>query len=73
MNQGHVCGLYDYGGFKLYVTPGTGQWAGFPLRLGVPAEITVFTLHVRPKSLNAHAPFASCRPLCYNGTENFIW
>ena len=66
MNQGHVCGLYDYDDLKLYVTPGTGQWAGFPLRLGVPAEITVFTLHVRPESLNAHAPFVSSRPLCYN-------
>ncbi len=43
-NGGFVRGLYRLGDFTLYVNPGTGQWAGFPLRLGVPAEITLFTL-----------------------------
>lgn len=45
MNQGHVRGIYQVGDTTLYVCPGTGQWAGFPLRLGVPAEISVLTLH----------------------------
>lgn len=44
LNQGHVRGLYKQDDLVLYVCPGTGQWAGFPLRLGVPAEITVITL-----------------------------
>ena len=48
MNQGHVRGIYHHGDLTLYVCPGTGQWAGFPLRLGVPAEITVLTLHPAP-------------------------
>ena len=48
MNQGHVRGLYQVGDTTLYVCPGTGQWAGFPLRLGVPAEISVLTLHPQP-------------------------
>jgi predicted MPP superfamily phosphohydrolase len=36
--------MYEEGRMKLYVSPGTGQWAGFPLRLFNPAEITLFTL-----------------------------
>lgn len=43
-NAGCVRGLYEYGTRKLYVSPGTGQWAGFPLRIFNPAEITLFTL-----------------------------
>ena len=43
-NQGHVRGMYEEGRMRLYVSPGTGQWAGFPLRLFNPAEITLFTL-----------------------------
>ena len=46
-NEGHVNGLY-HGKDKsitLYVSPGTGQWAGFPLRLGENAEITLLVLH----------------------------
>ena len=43
-NEGHVRGMYEEGGMKLYVSPGTGQWAGFPLRLFNPSEITLFTL-----------------------------
>ena len=43
-NNGFVRGLYQMGRRALYVSSGTGQWAGFPLRLGVPAEITEIVL-----------------------------
>jgi len=44
-NEGHVRGLYEFAkGRYLHVSPGTGQWAGFPLRLFNPAEITEITL-----------------------------
>ena len=49
-NEGHVRGMYEEGRTKLYVTPGTGQWAGFPLRLFNPAEITLFTLRRRAEN-----------------------
>lgn len=39
-NGGLVNGLYERAGRTLYVSPGTGLWAGFSCRLGVPAEIT---------------------------------
>jgi predicted MPP superfamily phosphohydrolase len=29
---------------QLYVNNGTGLWPGFALRIGVPAELTEFTL-----------------------------
>lgn len=43
-NGGFVHGLYELGGGFLYVSRGSGQWAGFPIRLLNPSEITVFTL-----------------------------
>ena len=43
-NAGFVSGRYDIGGMTLYVSNGTGLWPGFALRLGVPSEITRFTL-----------------------------
>ena len=43
-NGGFVSGWYDVGKMKLYVSPGTGIWNGFLLRIGVPAEITVMRL-----------------------------
>ncbi|KQU62553.1 metallophosphoesterase [Sphingomonas sp. Leaf339] len=43
-NAGFVSGRYDVGGMTLYVSNGTGLWPGFALRLGVPSEITRFTL-----------------------------
>ena len=43
-NDGHIRGLYEEYGMKLYVNAGTGQWAGFPMRLGNPSEITLITL-----------------------------
>ena len=44
-NGGFVRGWYDIGGMKLYVSPGTSQWDGFPMRLFDPSEISLFTLH----------------------------
>lgn len=43
-NDGHVRGFYREGKLLLHVSPGTGQWAGFPLRFFNPPEITVLTL-----------------------------
>ena len=48
VNEGHVRGFYEFAkGRYLHVSPGTGQWAGFPLRLFNPAEITEITLRRR--------------------------
>ncbi|EPM82368.1 metallophosphoesterase, partial [Pseudomonas syringae pv. actinidiae ICMP 18804] len=47
-NQGFVSGSYDIGNMRLYVSNGTGLWNGFPVRLGVPAEITEITLRSGP-------------------------
>jgi len=47
-NEGHVRGLFEFApGRILHVSPGTGQWAGFPLRILNPAEITVIVLRRR--------------------------
>lgn len=44
-NEGHVRGLYEFApGRYLYNSPGTGQWAGFPIRLFNPTEITEIVL-----------------------------
>lgn len=43
-NEGFLHGLYEIGDGKLYVHPGSGQWAGFQLRYFDPAEIVVITL-----------------------------
>ena len=43
-NAGFVSGRYAVGDMTLYVSNGTGLWPGFALRLGVPSEITRFTL-----------------------------
>ena len=43
-NGGFVSGLYQLGRMKLYVSRGTSLWKGFPVRLGVPSEITIITL-----------------------------
>ena len=48
-NEDHLRGLYREEGIALYVNPGTGQWAGFPLRLGVPAEVSELILRT-PKA-----------------------
>ncbi|MCR4818615.1 MAG: metallophosphoesterase [Fretibacterium sp.] len=44
-NGGYLRGWYDVGTMKLYVSPGTSLWNGFPLRLLNPAEITLMILH----------------------------
>jgi len=44
-NGGRVRGLYGTDTGLVHVSPGTGQWAGFPMRLGVPSRITCFVLH----------------------------
>ena len=44
-NEGRLRGFHPISpGRWLHVSPGTGQWAGFPLRLLNPAEITEITL-----------------------------
>ena len=44
-NEGRSGGLYEFApGRYLYLSRGTGQWAGFPIRLFVPAEITELVL-----------------------------
>ena len=44
-NRGRTRGRYDFApGRILYVSAGTGQWSGFPLRLFNPTEITEITL-----------------------------
>lgn len=48
-NQGFVRGLYRIADGILYVHPGSGQWAGFPMRFLDPAEITVLTLRRRTR------------------------
>lgn len=44
LNDGFAAGHYAVGDMHLYVSSGTGLWNGFPIRLGVPAEITEITL-----------------------------
>lgn len=43
-NEGFVRGLYTVGAMQLYVCSGAGLWTGFPVRVGVPAEITRIVL-----------------------------
>ena len=47
MNEGHSEGLYQEHGLTLFVTPGAGQWVGFPLRMGVPSEVSELILRRR--------------------------
>lgn len=47
-NDGFVRGLYRIGSGALYVSPGSGQWAGFPMRFFNASEVTLFTLR-RPR------------------------
>ena len=46
-NGGYVHGVYELpakNAARLYVSRGTGQWAGFPIRFFNPSEITLLTL-----------------------------
>lgn len=47
-NGGFVSGRYEVDGMTLYVSNGAGLWAGFPARIGVASEITLFTLRRAP-------------------------
>lgn len=44
VNNGFVSGLYAIGQQWLYLSNGAGLWNGFPVRLGVPSEISVIVL-----------------------------
>jgi predicted MPP superfamily phosphohydrolase len=48
-NRGFVSGVYRIKNMTLYVSNGTGIWSGFPVRLGVPSEITLFRLSNKPQ------------------------
>ena len=43
MTHPYIAGLHDHQGTQIYVNRGTGYW-GPPLRIGVPAEITLIRL-----------------------------
>lgn len=43
-NCGYVRGIYRIDGRVLYVSPGCGQWVGFPMRFFIPSEIALITL-----------------------------
>jgi len=45
-NEGFISGAYQVGAMTLYTSNGAGLWNGFPIRLGVPAEITELILRV---------------------------
>lgn len=53
-NGGYVSGFYTIETMRLHVSNGTGLWAGFPVRLGVPSEITLITLSRCEDVLLAH-------------------
>ena len=47
-NAGLLRGLYgDAGGIRVHVSPGTGQWAGFPIRFFDDPEITLLRLRCK--------------------------
>lgn len=47
LNNNFVAGEYRLGSMQLYVSHGAGVWIGFPLRLGVPSEVTRIVLRAR--------------------------
>ncbi len=55
-NGGFLSGPYDVDGMWMYVSKGTGLWNGFPLRLGVPAEITEIVLRSGQATNQPSAP-----------------
>jgi len=62
-NGGFVSGRYEVDGMTLYVSNGAGLWAGFPARISVPSEITLFTLRRAPRTLMGSDPFATGKGL----------
>ena len=56
-NEGKTHGLYEFApGRHLYLSAGTGQWAGFPLRFFVPAEISELVLRAGGKVSEGVSP-----------------
>ena len=49
-NGGFIRGAYDVGGGKLYVSSGLGQWAGLPMRIFNPTEISLIVLRRKGKA-----------------------
>ena len=47
-NHNLVRGWYRVSGMPLYVSNGVGLWPGYPMRLGIPAEIALITLKRGP-------------------------
>lgn len=45
LNGGFFLGMYRVAQMYLYVSPGTSQWDGLPMRFFTRSEITVFKLH----------------------------
>lgn len=43
-NSGYVRGVYGDGRSQLALSPGCGLWGGFPYRLGVPGEVSLWVL-----------------------------
>ena len=56
VNGGFVSGLYQIDRMQLYVSRGAGLWPGFPIRLGVPSEITEIVLRSSPDKKMHAAP-----------------
>lgn len=54
-NGGFVSGLYQLGKTNLVVGNGTMIWAGLPIRLGVPSQVVLLTLH-SSKRPQTHTP-----------------
>lgn len=52
-NAGFTRGVYRLDASVLHVSPGCGQWAGFPVRFFNPAEVTVIRLTRRPDGSSA--------------------
>ena len=51
LNAAFVRGWYALKHARLYVHSGSGVWNGFPVRVGVPSEIAVFTLSRKVEGL----------------------
>ena len=47
LNHMFVRGWYQLKHAVMYVHPGSGLWNGFPVRLGVPAEVALFTVKMK--------------------------
>ena len=52
LNHMFVRGWYKLKHAVMYVHPGSGLWNGFPIRLGVPAEIALFTLTTKKDGIH---------------------